>query len=635
MTSRDENSKNNNPIHVTMIGLGAMGGGMARALLAAQQQLNRDNNSHNDANNPVIPPSWTVIGYDQDETRTQDFHQESIQINSERKVAPTSLSDAVNSTTHVCILVLLNEDQCEQVCFGSHEDHSIIKLLSPNAIVIQCTTVSPEWSRSAATRFESHNIRFFDCPISGGPVRARDGDLALFISWNIHSNDEMTLSLVQPIWDALGRASAIHKIPGGAGAASMAKVAHQLLAGVHICAAAEALALAKAAGLNTSQFYDIVVGAAGNSWMFADRGPRMIGREDDAIVKSALAIFVKDLDLVHRSAKTIGFGTPLASAAYQQFIAAQGLGCAHLDDSQVIRVYEALSGIHVRESRPGNRTSVSTTTTSTTSNISKPKELGGSTSATVTMTNSTTTTTTSSSDTSITNPTVQTVTKTGKVGSNVGEFWVFEDGSSEEILEVGQEPRHYLLISNEYTRVLRVSFPPNDSTIAHRHAHDSLYFFLVDIDVINHVQGCAPACDGMQCGEIRYGTHVETPLVHKISNRGKLPMLCIDAELLASPPISSPIPLVAQHHELVKKRPKCRVYRLTLEPKQSVDIEYPFFHLSVILQPSTIQFESGLRLTWTRTDLQKGDVAWKEPVSNLVKTNVGAETYIEYIAEWL
>jgi 3-hydroxyisobutyrate dehydrogenase-like beta-hydroxyacid dehydrogenase len=601
---------------------------MARALLAAQSQ-----NHHRQG---VVPPSWIVIGYDQDETRTQDFHRESSQINAENNVAPISLSDAVTSTTQVCILVLLNEDQCERVCFGNKEDRSLIKLLSPNAIVIQCTTVSPEWSRSAATRFESNNIRFFDCPISGGPVRARDGDLALFISWNLPSNDETTLSTVQPIWDALGRASAIHKIPGGAGAASMAKVAHQLLAGVHICAAAEALALAKAAGLDTSQFYDIVVGAAGSSWMFADRGPRMIGREDDAIVKSALAIFVKDLDLVHLSAKDIGFGTPLASAAYQQFIAAQGMGYAQLDDSQVIRVYEALSGIHMRESIPGNPKSVSTTTSITTSKSSKPTELGGMMSTTVTTTSSTMTTSTScSSNSSYSEPNVQTKTKTGKEGCNVGDLWVFEDGSSEEILEVGQEPRHYLLLSNEYTRVLRVSFPPNDSTIAHRHAHDSLYFFLVDIDVINHVQGCAPACDGMHCGEIRYGTHVEKPLVHKITNRGKRPMLCIDAEILASPPISSPIPLVAPHHELVKTRPKCRVYRLTLEPNESVSIEYPFFHLSVILQPSAIRFQCEQRLTWTRTDLQKGDVAWKEPVSNLVKTNVGTETYIEYIAEWI
>lgn len=67
---------------------------------------------------------------------------------------------------------------------------------------------------------------------------------------------------------------------------------HQLLAGVHVATAAEALALAAKAGLDVQQIYDIVVGAAGNSWMFGDRGKRMISA-DDPKVMSALNIFVK------------------------------------------------------------------------------------------------------------------------------------------------------------------------------------------------------------------------------------------------------------------------------------------------------------------------------------------------------
>jgi hypothetical protein len=111
---------------------------------------------------------------------------------------------------------------------------------------------------------------------------------------------------------------------------------------------------------------------------------------------------------------------PVASAALQQFVSGQSLGLGRKDDSQVVKVYEAISGATV-----GGRTS-------------QPKE-----------------------------------------GDNVGDLWVFEDGTSEEILEVGAEPRHHLILSNQYTRVLRVQFLPNDTTLAHRHAEDSLYFFLV------------------------------------------------------------------------------------------------------------------------------------------------------------
>jgi quercetin dioxygenase-like cupin family protein len=86
---------------------------------------------------------------------------------------------------------------------------------------------------------------------------------------------------------------------------------------------------------------------------------------------------------------------------------------------------------------------------------------------------------------------------------------VLPDGTKEQILEVADESRHHLVLSNEYTRVLKVEFPPNDTTLAHRHAEDSLYFFLVEggLQVVNHVKGSDPVCDCMDFGEVRYGTH--------------------------------------------------------------------------------------------------------------------------------
>eukprot|EP00521_Asterionellopsis_glacialis_P012661 CAMPEP_0195301308 /NCGR_PEP_ID=MMETSP0707-20130614/29082_1 /TAXON_ID=33640 /ORGANISM="Asterionellopsis glacialis, Strain CCMP134" /LENGTH=115 /DNA_ID=CAMNT_0040364213 /DNA_START=21 /DNA_END=365 /DNA_ORIENTATION=+ len=113
---------------------------------------------------------------------------------------------------------------------------------------------------------------------------------------------------------------------------------HQLLAGVHICAAAEALALAAKAGIDVDQMYKIVNSAAGASWMFQDRGQRMIAETEE--VKSALAIHVKDLDIVYSEAKSLGSPIPLASSALQQFITGQILGYGRKDDSQVVKVYE-------------------------------------------------------------------------------------------------------------------------------------------------------------------------------------------------------------------------------------------------------------------------------------------------------
>ena len=223
----------------------------------------------------------------------------------------------------------------------------------------------------------------------------------------------------------------------------------------------------------------------------------------------------------------------------------------------------------------------------------------------------------------------------------VGDVWKMEDGSEEEIFEVGDEPRHVTVISNEYVRALRVSFPPGDTTLAHRHAEDSLYFFLVEggLNIVNHVKGLDPQCDCVDFGEVRYGTHKsDKPLIHRITNKSDKQLLCIDAEVLKQPPVVAVIPLVAENHELIKTRDKCRVYKLSLAPGESVDVSYPFFYFVVVLRPGTIKTEiagngAANRIIWKETK-NVGDVQWKEPVTELKQTNVGSTMYEAFIAEW-
>jgi putative dehydrogenase len=192
--------------------------------------------------------------------------------------------DAISSETKVVILVLVTEAQCEQVCFGSQNDSTnstnLLKLLPADSYVILCSTVTATWAKRAELRFrEEASVRFVDCPISGGPVRARAGDLTLMASVDyVHD------AVVLPILTAMARE--VHTIPGGVGMGSTAKMVHQLLAGVHVCAAAEALALAAKAGLNPHQMYEIVNGAAGASWMFQDRGARMMLEEEPPVMSA-------------------------------------------------------------------------------------------------------------------------------------------------------------------------------------------------------------------------------------------------------------------------------------------------------------------------------------------------------------
>jgi 3-hydroxyisobutyrate dehydrogenase len=121
------------------------------------------------------------------------------------------------------------------------------------------------------------------------------------------------------------------------------KTVNQLLCGVHIAAAAEALALAQKAGVDPALCLHIVGGSAAASWMLNNRGPRML--EDDPDVVSAVDIFVKDLGLVLDTGRTTKSALPLAAAAHQLFLAASANGLGAKDDSQVVRLYRRLAGI--------------------------------------------------------------------------------------------------------------------------------------------------------------------------------------------------------------------------------------------------------------------------------------------------
>ncbi|CAB9505569.1 L-threonate dehydrogenase [Seminavis robusta] len=543
--------------NVTVIGLGAMGGGMARALVDS-------------------PVTKMVAGFDMNKTHLENFYNDAKAANKAPSQMPNSQKESITAGTDFCILALVNEKQCEAVCFGG--DDPLINSLAKDSCVILTSTVTATWARKACEKFQAKGIFMMDCPMSGGPARAREGALTMMAS-----GDDASFAKAKDIINALGKE--VYCIKGGAGMGSTVKMVHQLLAGVHICAAAEALSLAAKAGLDVHQMYDIVNGAAGASWMFQNRGERML-QAGDPEVKSALDIFVKDLDIVHAEAKALQSPIPIASSALQQFVSGQALGLGKKDDSQVVKVYESITGAPVGGEEPSTRNE-----------------------------------------------------KT--IGEAVGEYWEVADGKLEEIKEVGEEPRHKVVLANEFVRALRVSFPPNDTTLAHRHAEDSLYFFLVEggLDVVNHVQGADPSCDCLGFGEVRFGTHKsDKPLVHKITNKSNQVMLCIDAEVLKQPPITAAIPLVAEHHELIKTRDKCRVYKMTLEPGGSVEVTYPFFYFTVVLEGGTLQSEitanKGVPSISWKTPMQRGDVHWKEPVAGLKQTNVGASTFVMYIAEW-
>jgi L-threonate 2-dehydrogenase len=119
----------------------------------------------------------------------------------------------------------------------------------------------------------------------------------------------------------------------------------QLLAGIHIAVAGEAIALAKKLGLDLSKVYEVITVSAGNSWMFEDRVPNILN--NDYAPKSAFDIFTKDLGTVSDMARAASFPTPLAASALQMFLMTAASGMGHHDDASVVRLYAKIAAVEV------------------------------------------------------------------------------------------------------------------------------------------------------------------------------------------------------------------------------------------------------------------------------------------------
>ena len=110
-------------IEVVVVGIGAMGGGMARALLAS-------------------PNIKSVCGYDKSTNAVNKFYDESQQANKSVSKPPMSLLDAISDKTDFVILSLVNQAQCQQVCFGGTDDEDLLSIMSKGSCVIMTSTVT-------------------------------------------------------------------------------------------------------------------------------------------------------------------------------------------------------------------------------------------------------------------------------------------------------------------------------------------------------------------------------------------------------------------------------------------------------------------------------------------------------------
>lgn len=229
------------------------------------------------------------------------------------------------------VILVVNAAQVKQVLFG---EDGVAHLMKPGSAVMVSSTISSADAQEIAAALTALNLNMLDAPVSGGAVKAAQGEMTVMAS-----GSEAAFTRLKPVLDAV--ASNVYRISDTPGAGSTVKIIHQLLAGVHIAAAAEAMALAARAGIPLDVMYDVVTHAAGNSWMFENRMQHVV--DGDYTPRSAVDIFVKDLGLVADTAKALRFPLPLASTALNMFTSASNAGYGKEDDSAVIKIFSGIT----------------------------------------------------------------------------------------------------------------------------------------------------------------------------------------------------------------------------------------------------------------------------------------------------
>ena len=289
--------------NICVIGLGSMGMGAAKSCLRAG--LN----------------TW---GVDLNPAALENLRQAGAR---DAQPSASAFADQLDAV----LLLVVNAQQVNAILFG---EEGLAAKLRPGAVVMVSSTLSARDAQQIEQQLAQYQLLMLDAPVSGGAAKAASGEMTVMAS-----GSEAAFTQLQSVLDAV--AAKVYRVGSEIGLGSTVKIIHQLLAGVHIAVGAEAMALAARAGIPLETMYEVVTNAAGNSWMFENRMRHVV--DGDYSPKSAVDIFVKDLNLVADTAKALHFPLPLASTALNMFTEASNAGYGREDDSAVIKIFSGIT----------------------------------------------------------------------------------------------------------------------------------------------------------------------------------------------------------------------------------------------------------------------------------------------------
>ncbi|OBS30764.1 3-hydroxyisobutyrate dehydrogenase [Tepidimonas fonticaldi] len=284
-----------------VIGLGSMG--LGAALSAHRKGV----------------PTW---GYDVRPEACAAFAQEGGRV----AASPAELATQCD----VVLTLVVNAAQTEDVLFGTG---AVAEHLKPGSVVVASATVDPSLPPQWAARLRERGVWLIDGPVSGGAAKAAQGQMTVMAS-----GSREAFEAAGDVLQAL--AGKVYRLGDEPGIGSTVKMVNQHLAGVHIAAAAEAMALGMRAGADPAQLYEVICNSAGMSWMFQNRVPHILAGDYRPL--SAVNIFVKDLGIVLDAARQFTMPLPLAAAAHQMYLQAAAAGHGGEDDSAVIKIFPGI-----------------------------------------------------------------------------------------------------------------------------------------------------------------------------------------------------------------------------------------------------------------------------------------------------
>ena len=281
---------------VAIIGVGNMGGGMARNLLAKGVVVH-------------------VCDLDADKTQ-------SLQALGARVAACPAQLAGMAALYIVCVVTAA---QVNDVMWG---EQGLAAQLQAGDTVMLCPTIAPEDTEAVAARLAGQGVATLDAPMSGGPERAALGTMSLMVA-----GADAVFERHQALLNAL--ANPVFRISQRVGDGARTKLVNNLLAGINLVGAAEALALAERMGLDGGRTLQVMAASSAQSWIASDRMTRALA--GDWAPRAHMTLLEKDTGLAQQMALKAGYVGPLGPGAAAVFAQASAAGLAELDDAAVLR----------------------------------------------------------------------------------------------------------------------------------------------------------------------------------------------------------------------------------------------------------------------------------------------------------